>query len=80
VSHRGSDKDRGPSPLETTSIIAIIIGTATTLLITAVQNSMAMGSMLVAALREAFVAQEAQRCDLLTSGGLVLVLRGGQTL
>jgi hypothetical protein len=78
VSHRGSDKDRGPSPLE--SIIAIIIGTATTPLIPAVQNSMAMGSMLVAALREACVAREAQRCDLLTSGGLVLVLRGGQTL
>ena len=36
-------------PLETTTIIASMIGTATTPLITAVQNSMAMGLMLVAA-------------------------------
>ena len=34
---------------EITSIVAIMIGTATTPLMTAVQNSIAIGSMLVAA-------------------------------
>src|SRR5512136_2546329 len=47
LSHRGSDSDAWPLPLETTSIIAIMMGTATTPLMTAVQNNMAMGSMLV---------------------------------
>src|SRR5262249_9057277 len=45
--HDGNATDRMPFPHEIIAIIAIMIGTATTPLITAVQNNMAIGSMLV---------------------------------
>src|SRR5258705_12183323 len=48
LSHAGSAKDCNPRALEMISIMASMIGTATTPFMTAVQNSILIGSMFVA--------------------------------